>query len=157
MFIDPIEVIDNHLGKAIIASRNIFHGERVLKMSGPIVRRPQDLEMIEQKSHLIQINNSTYYDPVPPGRFINHSCEPNTILSGTIILATRDIYSGEEITFDYSTTMDDEIYTLDCLCSTPSCRGIIRDFVTLPPSLRNHYISLGGVQQFIVLKCSSKN
>ena len=157
MFADPIEVIDNHLGKAVIANRDIFHGERILKMSGPIARKPQDVEAIELKSHLIQIGHSTYYNPDAPGRFINHSCEPNTILSGTIILAIRDILNGEEITSDYSTTMDDEIYTLECLCASASCRGIIRDFITLPRELREYYISLGAVQQFIVLKCSNRN
>lgn len=157
MFADPIEVIDNHLGRAIIASRNISRGERILKISGPIIRKPQDIEKVELKSHLIQINDSAYYDPIAPGRFINHSCEPNTILSGTIVMAIKDILGGEEITFDYSTTMDDESYTLDCLCATKSCRGVIRDFITLPRELREYYISLGSVQQFIVLKCSSKN
>lgn len=153
---DPVIIIDNALGKAIIASREIYHGERILKMSGPLLRKPQDIEAIELQSHLVQISHGAYYDPDVPGRFINHSCEPNAILSGTMLLAIRDIFNGEEITFDYSTTMDDEIYTLDCLCGTTSCRKVIRDFITLPASLREKYISLGAVQQFIVLKYSSR-
>ena len=54
-------------------------------------------------------------------RYINHSCEPNAeaeVHDGRIlIVATRDIFRGEEITIDYGDEYFDEfIRPLGCKC-----------------------------------------
>lgn len=65
-------------------------------------------------------------------RFINHSCEPNceAVTHGTRIWihALRDIAVGEELTYDYNLTGDDEdraeqMKQYACHCGTSKCRG----------------------------------
>jgi uncharacterized protein len=84
--------------------------------------------------------------------FTNHSCEPNTgirlITKGTIIIALRDIVSHEELTYDYSTYLNNPYETLPCLCGAARCRGMIGNFTTLPPGLQRKYLALGVVGAF---------
>lgn len=60
------------------------------------------------------------------GRYLNHSCEPNTLtLPGTELeVAVRDIAAGEELTDDYGTLNLSE--PMVCYCGSPSCRGVVR-------------------------------
>ena len=64
-------------------------------------------------------------DVVKSMLYLNHSCEPNLGLKGSIIfVALRDIKSSEELTFDYAMT-DDEQYTMKCNCRMMSCRKVV--------------------------------
>ncbi|MBI2054815.1 MAG: SET domain-containing protein-lysine N-methyltransferase [Candidatus Sungbacteria bacterium] len=57
--------------------------------------------------------------------YLNHSCEPNLGVKGNIVfVALRDIKPGEELTFDYAMT-DNEQYTMKCNCKMMSCRKIV--------------------------------
>jgi len=67
-------------------------------------------------------------------------------------MAIRNIKEGEELSFDYSTTMDEDGWEMDCLCGDPACRNKVRDFRHLTPSLQDRYISLGVVMPYIVRK-----
>lgn len=153
---DSFYIIDNHLGKALIAARDIPTGEKILKMSGPILRTKEEILICDAESHLVQVDAGIYYDPLPPGRYINHSCDPNSILSGQILLSIKNILAGEEINFDYSTTMDEDNYTLECMCGSSYCRKVILDFKFLSKEIQDKYLDLGGVQSFIGLKYSSR-
>ena len=92
---DSFQIIENHLGKALVATKAIPAGEKILKMSGPILKTREGVLLYEAESHLIQVDTGVYYDPLPPGRYINHSCDPNSILSGQILLSIRNIPAGE--------------------------------------------------------------
>lgn len=61
---------------------------------------------------------------------INHSCRPNTGFTdgGLRLFALRDIAAGEEITFDYSTAIMYEEWSLECLCGESVCRKNILPF-----------------------------
>jgi SET domain-containing protein len=56
-----------------------------------------------------QARRYSYFDPAyncyilasDDSRFCNHADEPNTVDQGDTIYAARDIYPGEEITWDY--------------------------------------------------------
>jgi hypothetical protein len=84
---------------------------------------------------------------------INHSCEPNTgfHIQGTAadLFAIRDIAAGEEILFDYSTTLDEEDFTMVCACGTPSCRGVIGDGKLLPSAVWQRYRDLGILPDYV--------
>jgi hypothetical protein len=91
----------------------------------------------------------------PPGCYANHSCNPNTGVvdhgNGEVrLIAVRDIEPSEELRYDYSTTMDEHSFTMQCFCGAPNCRGVVRDFSTLPPLVKKHYISQGIVMNFII-------
>ena len=58
------------------------------------------------------------------GGHVNHHCDPNTKVvlekldSGTesYLVATKHIYPGEEVTFDYNTTEEDMSRPFKCNC-----------------------------------------
>ncbi len=61
--------------------------------------------------------------------YMNHSCEPNTWHEGdNQLVAMRNIYPGEEITYDYASS---EIGCSEgewkCNCVSKKCRGFISD------------------------------
>ncbi len=65
------------------------------------------------------------------------------------LLAIRDIAAGEEICFDYSTTLDEEDFTMVCRCGSPSCRGVIGDGCELPESVWARYMDLGIIPAYV--------
>jgi uncharacterized protein len=71
------------------------------------------------------------------GRFMNHSCEPNSVGPGKLEfeIAVRDIKAGEEVVCDYGSFNLEE--PLDCACGCPSCRGRIspEDIENVAPKL----------------------
>lgn len=64
---------------------------------------------------------------------VNHSCSPNVgFLDGTPCLyALRDIAVGEEICWDYSTSISEPGWQMHCCCETSQCRGVIRPWPEL--------------------------
>lgn len=66
-------------------------------------------------------------------RFINHSCEPNcysrviTVDSKKhiVIFASRRIYQGEELTYDYKFPIEDASSKLPCNCNSKKCRKFL--------------------------------
>jgi len=60
----------------------------------------------------------------PPERFVNHSCNNNTVVRNFCDVALRRIGVGEEITSDYS--IDGSQYGFTCLCGAVNCRGVVK-------------------------------
>ncbi len=66
-------------------------------------------------------------------RFINHSCEPNCYsrvvsVDGQkhiVIFATRRIYKGEELTYDYKFPIEEPGNKLPCNCGAKKCRKFL--------------------------------
>lgn len=55
-------------------------------------------------------------------KFVNHSCEPNSISTGFgFEIAIKDILPGEEITDEYG--LFNLSKEMNCCCSAPGCRG----------------------------------
>ena len=71
------------------------------------------------------------------GRFMNHSCEPNSVGPGKLEfeIAVRDIKAGEEVVCDYGSFNLEE--PLDCACGSAQCRGRIspEDIENVAPKL----------------------
>ncbi len=104
---------------------------------GPVVYVRDELELVGGRNdlpllHPLQaafVNRYGYRDEqgdwvvsVDNARFVNHSCESNTISTGYgFEIAVRDIEAGEEVTDDYG------LLNLDCAmaceCGSPGCRG----------------------------------
>lgn len=76
------------------------------------------------------------------------------IAAPQILIALRDIKADEELRFDYSTTMDENRWTMTCRCGAKDCRGIVKDFHLLPTKLQQRYLRLGVVQEFIARKAN---
>jgi len=73
------------------------------------------------------------------GWMINHSCDPNCVVSGNSVVARRDIKRGEELTFDYSTDVDWPGFAMACRCGSLGCRRIIRAYRFLPREVAMGY------------------
>jgi uncharacterized protein len=150
--LDTIRVQECELGRGLFAERPITAGEEIFRWDGAV----QDLHDIVRRgprdeANAIQIGPRTYIYPEGAGLFINHSCTPNTGLREDVIqVALRDIEPGEELRFDYSTSLSEARWTMDCQCGARLCRGRVGDFHELPAPLQHDYIGMGIVQRFIV-------
>jgi hypothetical protein len=86
--------------------------------------------------------------------FINHSCNPNTGIRlyarGVVILAIRPIEMHDEITFDYSTYLNNPYERITCHCGSENCREVIGNFTTLPPDSQQRYLALRIVGDFVL-------
>jgi hypothetical protein len=87
----------------------------------------------------------TRAEEIEPVDRMNHSCEPNCGVRGSVVVvARRDIAAGEELTFDYGTT-DTVGLTMECKCGAPTCRGVVTSDDWKDPEFRarnEEYLSL---------------
>jgi len=145
-----IYVAQCDVGKGVFAAQRFRAGERILRFVGPKVDHNDPINYSAEGANLLQVGHDAYILPRPKGLFVNHSCRPNAGLHGTrTLVALQDIEPGEEIRFDYSTTMDEDYWTMECMCRHPECRGVVRDFRYLPEPLREHYVALRIVPAFV--------
>jgi hypothetical protein len=86
--------------------------------------------------------------------WINHSCDPNIgfVTGQPVFYALRNIEAGEELTWDYSSSLTEAGWRLRCRCESSRCRRVVRSFVELsgdeqsrllPVSLRYIRMSIG--------------
>lgn len=146
----PFRVARCELGLGIFATSSIPLGATVLSFTGPLVDAAGALAKGDRSGDVVQIDRHRYIDPEPPGLYVNHSCDPNAgIRDGSSLVAIRPIWLGEQICFDYSTTMRDRLWSLACRCRSPHCRGTVLDFDLIPARVAQRYLALGVVQPFI--------
>jgi hypothetical protein len=137
------------VGRGLFASRAISEGEVILRFDGPMLSLADVRAKGPLAANALQIGADRYLDLAEPGRLVNHSCVPNAgIRDDVMLVAIRGIPDGEEIRFDYSTTIGD-FWNMSCHCGAPTCRGIVASFASLPADLRSRYARLGIVQRFL--------
>jgi hypothetical protein len=151
MNLSTVEVGPSAFGRGVFACQPFQPGQPILVFTGPVLDHAEVLSLGEDQAYALQIGPDEYLDTTPPGRYTNHSCVPNAgIMNDRVLIALRPIETGEEIRFDYSTTMSEDHWTMECRCGEPFCRRVILDFHHLPPMAQNRYLELGVVQRFIV-------
>lgn len=152
-FSNRIFVIDEcDLGLGMFANRSLAKGEVILEFTGPSIDFKETKTRGQWECMPIQIAKDLYIDTLPPGVFVNHSCVPNAgIRRDRDLVALRSISKGEEIRFDYSTTMEENSFRMECKCCHPECRHIIADFSTLPKARRKAYLRDQVVMSFIAV------
>lgn len=154
---EKIYVSESTLGLGLFAKVQIEPRNPIFYLTGRWIDF-EEAVAAEYGEHSIQVGldryvstHSTARYPHSPARYLNHSCSPNAGFVDEIrLIALNRIYPGEEICFDYSTTMLERYWELDCMCSSSECRGRIRDFDLLPQSIQQHYINLGIVPDYIL-------
>jgi hypothetical protein len=94
---------------------------------------------------------------VPSGSlddFLNHSCDPAAGIRmyphGIVVVALRPIRMHEEVTFDYSTYLNNPYEHLICRCGAKECRGIVGNFDTLPKDRQERYMALRVIGDFVL-------
>jgi uncharacterized protein len=122
-------------GRGVFAQAPILAGETILVFSGPPLTRA---EVREEDFHL-QVGADLYLGASGDADdYVNHSCNPNAgFRDGLVLVARRDIEPEEEITWDYSTAIDEDDFTgFACCCGAAACRGVVRSFRHLDPDVR---------------------
>jgi hypothetical protein len=146
-----VKVGSSALGRGVCATRSFRPGQPILEFSGPVLNHDEVHALGGDRAYALQVGADEYLDTMPPGRYVKHSCDPNAgIVNDRMLIALRPIEAGEEIQFDYSTTMSRDHWTMECRCGQPTCRRVILDFHHLPPITQNRYLQLGIVQRFIL-------
>jgi hypothetical protein len=118
----------DHKGRGVFALEPIAHGQRILEFQGRVLKTAEltdDLLAMQIGPDEWLCSNGSLLDDC-----VNHSCDPNAgFLDGTPALyALRDIAAGEEIGWDYSTSIGEPGWTLACRCGSARCRGVVRSW-----------------------------
>ncbi len=127
-------------GKGVFALRRIEPGELVWDYFGE-ERWIKDIPRALWR-YCFQVDYDRYVVPEKgsAGWFMNHSCDPNCVILGrTKVVALRRIEAEEEVTFDYSTDVGWEGFSMACKCGAKSCRKTIRSYAHLPEDLKGRY------------------
>ena len=150
---ETIFIEDCPFGLGVFANRDIKQGETILAFGGPVIDFAETKRRGPWECMPLQIGQDRYFDTRPPGIFVNHCCDPNAgIRDDRDLVALRNIPARSEVFFDYSTTMEEQSFTMRCLCGAAGCRHVIADFSALPSQVQQRYLSQGIVMSFIVKK-----
>lgn len=146
----PFYAGDCDVGRGLFAARRLPAGEHILTFTGRPLKLVEVRAKGAQAANALQIGIDQYLDLEDPGRLVNHSCRPNSaVVDGLRLVALRPIELGDEIRFDYSTTIGDG-WTMACRCGMPECRRLIAAYHLLPWELRQRYALLRIVQPFLL-------
>lgn len=138
------------LGHGVFANKNLERNEIILTFDGPPITFLGTKTKGPWECMPLQIDEDLYIDTLPVGVFVNHSCSPNSgIKRDRDLVALRPIAKGEEIRFDYSTTMQEQSFTMECRCGAFNCRRVVNDFNTLPETQKIAYLRADIVMAFI--------
>lgn len=115
----------------LLLTRHVCAGERLFRISGSITQVPTRYSVqIGLNSH-IDLPTDHQHDEILDRffwRFMNHSCDPNSVIRGREVFARTCIDAWNEVRFDYNTTEYDMAEPFDCRCGSPSCAGQVRGF-----------------------------
>ena len=129
-------------GKGLFAINFIPNGAKIIEYEGERItweeadNRPPHHPEDPCHTFYFQLESGAVIDGGVGGnesRWINHACTPNTEAyeedgEHVIIYAIKDIHAGEEITYNYRLTLEEE-YTPEleasycCCCASKNCRG----------------------------------
>ena len=131
-------------GLGVFATADIPAGTTVAGFGGHVVERAEfDLLAEDLRTHSLQVDDRLYLVSLPPfapADYVNHSCEPNCGIVGSLLLVTMtDVVEGEELCFDYAMTDTNDYDEFVCACGTPSCRRLITGGDWKLPELQERY------------------
>jgi len=129
-------------GRGLIAAEGIKKHEFIGFIKGP-TQYQENKTLRDALSHpdWVGFKKNYWTDPLPPFKYINHSCDANCGVAGTRkVFAVKDIKLGEELTIDYSTTEIDENWFLDCTCKSKQCRKKVQSIQSLPQKTFQNYL-----------------
>ncbi len=152
-------------GSGVFTNKEIKKGQTMYLLQGEVCSLGEILKRVkegrEKLSDPLGIGEEEYLDLDEISRTFNHSCHPNSFILGkSELVAIKDIKRGREITYDYSTTMDDneekikkaglKLWTCKCNCGSKNCRGVIDQFKKLSKELQGYYIKNRFVPDFML-------
>jgi len=129
-------------GLGVFARRDFAVGEFIFRRRhGKVVDRAGIARLTEEdRMHLCELDWDRFAVLLPPGCYLNHSCDPNALRSGVKVFARRPIRAGDEITIDYRLNEFDS-NSWPCACGAPACTGtVVGSFFALPPERQREYL-----------------
>lgn len=145
-------------GQGSFAARHIKRNDFILALSGrPLFTQdvgPHCGSLGISGDDPLQVGDEEFLILDLPSKTINHSCLPNAgIRNKSDLYALRDIYPGEEVTYDYSTTSGiHDNWKMTCGCQSHSCRYVISNVLSIPAEILSNYIRLNALPDFIKLQ-----
>lgn len=129
-------------GSGVVSIVDIKKGELITFIKGPVKKKiNKTIDDVFDNPDWVGRSKFTWIDPMPPCKYLNHSCEPNAGVKGQRSLrALRDIKAGEEITIDYSTIEADTRWQMKCGCKSKKCRKVIRSIQFLQSKYFKDYL-----------------
>ena len=120
----------------LYANRDIKKGTRIIEYKGKIItakKSENDPKFDNGKAiYLFNINKRFDLDgnfKFNTARLINHSCNPNCEVVGKglklWIESIKDIKKGEELSYDYGFSFDEDFKDYPCKCNSKNCCGFI--------------------------------
>jgi hypothetical protein len=99
----------------------------------------------EEQMHMCELGWDRFAVLLPPGCYLNHSCDPNAVRSGVKVFAWKRIRAGDEITIDYRLNAFDGS-SWPCACGAVSCTGmVVGSFFALPEERQRAYLRYAPV------------
>ncbi len=120
----------------LYANQDIKKGTKIIEYKGKIITARQselDPKYDNDKAiYLFNINKKYDLDgdfAFNTARLINHSCDPNCEVFGKglrlWVYAMKDIKKGEELSYDYGFSFDEDFKNYPCKCGADKCVGYI--------------------------------
>ncbi len=120
----------------LYANCDIKRGTKIIEYKGKLVtvkNSENDPKFDNSKAiYLFGINKKYDLDgnfSFNTARLINHSCEPNCEVFGEglkiWIFAMKNIKKGEELSYDYGFSFDQDYKNYPCNCGSKNCAGYI--------------------------------
>ena len=125
--------IDN---KGLVAAKDIKKGIKIIEYKGKLISKKESEENPkfdnEKRIYLFEINKRYDLDgnvSWNTARLINHSCSNNCDYEGKglklWVTAIKDIKKGEELSYDYGFSFDEDFKNYPCRCNSSNCCGYI--------------------------------
>ncbi|XP_032377385.1 histone-lysine N-methyltransferase 2D isoform X2 [Etheostoma spectabile] len=126
-------------GLGLYAAKDLEKHTMVIEYIGTVIRnevanrREKVYEEQNRGIYMFRINNEQVIDATltgGPARYVNHSCAPNCVAEVVtfdkedkiIIISSRRIPKGEELTYDYQFDFEDDQHKIPCHCGAWNCR-----------------------------------
>ena len=120
-----------NMGRGVFATQAIVRGTCLVVCKGWLAKS----DALDADWHAMQVGPDEWLCSAGENLddCINHSCAPNAgfVTGEPALFALRNIDVDEQITWDYSTSISETGWTLECLCGRPNCRKIIQSWYEL--------------------------
>ena len=129
-------------GRGVFALRGFARGEFIFRRRhGRIVNTAGIASLSDEDCmHMCELGWDRFALLLPPGCYLNHSCDPSAMRSGVKVFAWNDIAAGDEITIDYRLNAFDGS-SWPCECGASNCTGtVVGSFFALPAAMQAAYL-----------------
>ncbi len=106
-------------GKGVFANKDFKKEEIVLKWNPKKLTKEEVDKLTTKQKHYLYKERSKYFLMQSPERYVNRSCDANTIPKNLCDVAVKSIKKGEEITSNYLNV------SFKCKCGSKGCMNKI--------------------------------